>query len=338
MTPTPARRSARSSSSPPRPASRSPVHKLVLGPELTIATVVSDSNATFAKTTTPAEALLGGHYTFDSGWRVGAGFGFGLARGFGEPEGRVVASLEWTPPIAAAAVVVVERDRDNDGIPDAEDACPDVPGVKTGDPKTNGCPPPVEKDRDHDGILDKDDACPDVPGVATSDPKTNGCPPPPKPKDSDADGIPDDKDACPNEAGPADPDPKKNGCPLAHIAADGKQIVILQQVKFAVDKADILPESQAILEAVQKILNDHPEIKTMRIEGHTDDKGLAAYNLGLSDRRAHSVETWLVEHGIAKSRLTAKGYGMTRPIDSNTTDEGRRNNRRVEFHIDSNAN
>jgi len=85
-----------------------------------------------------------------------------------------------------------------------------VPGVKTDDPKTNGCPP----DRDHDGIPDADDACPDVPGVKTEDPKTNGCPPDP---DRDKDGIPNEQDACPDTPGPKNADPKKNGCPAAAV-------------------------------------------------------------------------------------------------------------------------
>lgn len=66
-------------------------------------------------------------------------------------------------------------DRDHDMVSDVEDACPDVPGIPTSDPKTNGCP----SDRDHDEIADVDDACPDVPGVPTPDASTNGCPPTP---------------------------------------------------------------------------------------------------------------------------------------------------------------
>jgi outer membrane protein OmpA-like peptidoglycan-associated protein len=221
-------------------------------------------------------------------------------------------------------------DRDNDGILDAQDACPDTPGVKTDDPKTNGCPPPPP-DRDKDGVTDAEDACPDTPGVKTDDPKTNGCPPPPP--DRDKDGILDQEDACPDTPGPRNQDPKKNGCPEARIEAG--EIKILQQVKFKTNSAEILPESDSILSAVTKILADHPEISGVRIEGHTDNRGGAAMNLGLSTRRAASVLNWLVRHGIDKSRLTSKGFGLTRPIDSNTTDEGRQNNRRVEFHIDT---
>src|SRR6185436_3500279 len=180
-------------------------------------------------------------------------------------------------------------------------------------------------DRDKDGIPDSEDACPDVPGVKTDNPKTNGC------ADKDKDGIFDPEDACPDAAGPPDPDPKKNGCPAARV--ENNQIIITQQVKFKTGSATILPESDTILEAVQKIMEEHPEIKKVRIEGHTDNRGGAAYNNGLSRRRAAAVVKWLVDHGIEKSRLTSQGYGFLRPIATNKTEEGRQENRRVELHI-----
>jgi outer membrane protein OmpA-like peptidoglycan-associated protein len=216
-------------------------------------------------------------------------------------------------------------DRDKDGIIDDEDACPDVVGVKTDDPKTNGCP----SDRDKDGIVDDVDACPDTPGLKTDDPKTNGCPDP----DRDKDGIANDADACPDVAGPTNADPKKNGCPQAYIAAG--QIKIRDQVKFATGSAAIVPgkDSQDVLDAVQKILTAHSEIAKLRVEGHTDNVGAAAMNRTLSQHRAESVMKWLVKHGIDAARLTAEGFGPDKPIDDNTTDEGRRNNRRVEFHL-----
>ena len=232
---------------------------------------------------------------------------------------------------AKVVAVPTPSDRDGDGILDADDACPDVKGVKTDDPKTNGCPPPPP-DRDGDGIIDAEDACPDVKGLKTSDPKTNGCPPD---LDRDKDGIPNDDDACPDTPGPKNSDPKKNGCPAAAVVGD--QIKILDQVKFATASAVILPESETILNAVLKVLTDHPEITKVRVEGHTDNVGPAGYNKNLSALRANSVMTWLVKRGIDKSRLSAQGFGMERPIDSNAAEPGRKNNRRVEFHIEVEA-
>jgi outer membrane protein OmpA-like peptidoglycan-associated protein len=302
--------------------------KLLLGPELYGSTVVTSGDSAFSKKTTPLELMLGGHYLIGSDVRVGLGVAPGLTRGFGEPAVRYVAAIEWAPEPAAEPA-----DRDHDGILDADDACPDEAGVKTDDPKTNGCPPeapPEPADRDKDGVLDADDACPDVAGIKTDDPKTNGCPPDP---DRDKDGIPNDVDACPDAPGPKNADPKKNGCPAAAVV--GKQIVIREQVKFATGSAVILPASNDILSAVIGVLDAHPEITHVRIEGHTDNVGGAAMNQTLSDKRAASVVAWLVKHGTQPGRLSSQGFGLDRPIDTNETPEGRQNNRRVEFHIDS---
>ena len=325
--------------------------KLVVGPELYGSTVITDSDSFFGKTTTPLEGLLGGHYTWTD-FRFGAGVGTGFTRGFGSPELRTVLSAEWVP--------AADVDTDKDGILDSEDACPTIPGVRTSDPKTNGCPPPpppsdrdgdtiidpldacpdvpgvktddpktngCPSDRDKDGIVDQVDACPDVPGIKTDDPKTNGCP-----SDRDKDTIYDTEDACPDAPGPRDADPKKNGCPEAHI--EGEQIKIKDQVQFKTNSATILPESDTLLTAVAKILTDHPEIKRVRVEGHTDNVGKAAYNKALSQRRAAAVVTWLTTKGkIDGKRLFPQGFGLEHPIDSNETIDGRQNNRRVEFHI-----
>ncbi len=311
----------------------------VFGPEVSGATVITDSNAVFSTPSTPINGLFGAHLTFLKDWRIGGGIGTGLTRGFGSPAVRWLGSIEWAPAYEAPRPPEPEPepapppppppppppDRDGDGVPDTEDACPDTPGVKTDDPKTNGCP----SDRDKDGVIDTEDACPDTPGIKTDDPKTNGCPDP----DRDKDGIPNDVDACPDTAGPPNKDPKKNGCPQAYIAQG--RIKIRDQVKFATASAAIVPgkDSQEVLDAVRKILEDHPDIKALRVEGHTDSNGTAAYNRTLSQHRAESVVKWLVKHGIDASRLSAQGFGPDRPIDDNSTDEGRRNNRRVEFHI-----
>jgi OmpA-OmpF porin, OOP family len=336
--------------------------RLVLGPELYGSTTVTSSDAFFARRTSPFEVLFGAHYMATRDVRVGAGFGPGLTRGIGAPEFRGLLSLEWAPAVEKPAEPLPppELDRDHDGILDADDACPDVAGVKTDDPKTNGCPPP--DDRDHDGILDADDACPDVAGVKTDDPKTNGCPPPkdrdkdgilddddacpdepgvktddpktngcPPPKDRDKDGILDDVDACPDAPGPANSDPKKNGCPEARI--ESGQIKILERVEFENNSAKIRPESDRVLNAVLDVMTSHSEFGKLAVQGHTDNHGAAAYNKRLSEQRAAAVMKWLIDHGVARTRLSAQGFGLERPIDTNNTEEGRQNNRRVEFHI-----
>jgi len=331
---------------------------VVLGPEFFGGTVLTGAQAVSVHNT-PFEIIFGGHLTFARDWRAGVGVGPGLSRGYGSPEVRTVASLEWAPAWKAPA----PPDRDHDGVPDDEDACPDVPGIRTDDPKTNGCPPVVKPaDRDGDGILDAEDACPDVPGIRTNDPKTNGCPPvvvadrdgdgipdvedacpdvpgvrtnDPKtngcPSDRDGDGIPDTQDACPDNPGPPNADPAKNGCPIALVQKG--QIRITEQIKFRTASAELDPASDSVLEAVRAVFVAHPEIRRLRVEGHTDNMGSVEYNLHLSKSRAKSVMDWLVKHGIEAKRLESQGYGFMRPIADNKTEEGRRDNRRVEFHI-----
>ena len=81
-------------------------------------------------------------------------------------------------------------------------------------------------------------------------------------------------------------------------------------------------------------MKTHPEIKKVRVEGHTDKTGSAALNKKLSADRAAQVKTWLTKHGIEASRLSSQGFGPDKPIDTNETEQGRKNNRRVEFHIE----
>ncbi len=178
-----------------------PEEQLQIGPELNIATVLEDPDAR----NTNAELLLSARYRFVPVARdleAAIGLGPGLTSGIGTPDFRAVAMLSYSPEVRRD-----NPDRDNDGILNASDACPDTPGVADPDPKKHGCPP---ADRDNDGILDKVDACPDTAGIANDDPKKHGCPPP---GDRDKDGITDDVDACPDQAGPTNEDPARHGCP-----------------------------------------------------------------------------------------------------------------------------
>ena len=215
-------------------------------------------------------------------------------------------------------------DRDHDGIFDDVDACPDEAGYPNADPKKNGCPP---SDRDKDKVIDDNDACPDIPGIATGDPKTNGCPP-----DTDGDGIRDDKDACPNEKGvPNETNPSKNGCPL--VVFTEKEIEINEQVQFDVDKATIKPASDALLDEVAKVIKDHPEIKRMEVQGHTDNSGTKNHNKILSGSRSEAVRKALVKRGVKEKLLTAKGYGQENPLVENDSEANKAKNRRVQFKI-----
>jgi len=111
------------------------------------------------------------------------------------------------------------------------------------------------------------------------------------------------------------------------------KIQIVDSVYFKLDRDIILERSFDLLNNVAEVMNAHPEIKQFRVEGHTDDQGGDDYNLNLSERRAKMVVKYLISKGVAPERLVAKGYGESRPIDTNKTKEGRANNRRVEFHV-----
>jgi len=108
--------------------------------------------------------------------------------------------------------------------------------------------------------------------------------------------------------------------------------VVLENIFFETNKATLKPESYPQLEQVLKFLNSNPSVR-MELSGHTDNTGSLKLNTNLSQARAESVVKYLVERGVAPSRLDAKGYAFSQPIAPNNTAEGRAKNRRVEFKI-----
>ena len=114
---------------------------------------------------------------------------------------------------------------------------------------------------------------------------------------------------------------------------EAKKIVIDQMVHFDFNKYNIKSDSYAILDDVAKVIQQNPQVKKVKVEGHTDSIGSEAYNLKLSQKRAESVVDYLVKKGVASSRLEPMGYGKSRPIDTNKTAAGRAKNRRVEFNV-----
>jgi outer membrane protein OmpA-like peptidoglycan-associated protein len=269
-------------------------------------------------------------------WRhlaVVAAAGGGALQGYGSPVPRVSLQVAWAPAVDSGCT----RDRDHDGVRDALDECPDDPGLAA----LAGCP-----DRDGDGIPDRNDRCPDAAGTAAfrgcpdrdgdrfadpddecpdapGGPAFKGCP------DRDGDGIRDRDDRCPDVKGLA----VWQGCPPPEVKVQETRLELNDRVEFDVDQATLRPEAFPILDAVAKALVAHPEIKKVRIEGHTDNTASAEYNLPLSERRAQAVLKYLADHGVAATQLEAKGYGLTRPIADNATEDGRFKNRRVEFVI-----
>jgi OOP family OmpA-OmpF porin len=207
-------------------------------------------------------------------------------------------------------------DSDKDGVPDYLDKCPGTPAGVAVD--NDGCPP----DSDKDGVPDYLDKCPGTPaGVAVD---KDGCP-----LDSDKDGVPDYLDKCPGT--PAGVAVDKDGCP---IPIPPEKVSMTLAIQFDSGKADIKSKYHEEIGKVADFLKKYPKA-TGTIEGHTDNVGKAAMNQKLSLQRAESVRNYIVQKfGIDPARLSAKGYGMTRPIADNKTAEGRKKNRRIEANFD----
>ncbi len=199
-------------------------------------------------------------------------------------------------------------DQDRDGVLDPSDQCPDTPrGVAV---DARGCP----LDSDGDKVADYRDQCPDTPRGVQVD--ARGCTVLAKVMDSDGDGALDNADNCPGTPSGAQVDAR--GC------------WTLQSVKFETSKWVIKPLYHPLLDAVVEVLERNPSL-TVQVQGHTDGRGTAKYNQGLSENRAQAVTEYLTSKGIPKQRLNTVGYGLTRPVASNQTPEGRAQNRRVQM-------
>jgi OOP family OmpA-OmpF porin len=220
-----------------------------------------------------------------------------------------------------------DGDRDQDGIPDKRDRCPDQPEDRDGFQDEDGCPDP---DNDGDRIPDSSDDCPSEPEDFDGFEDEDGCPD----LDNDKDKILDVDDQCPNQPEDYDGDKDDDGCPDKYklVVVTRTKIELRQKVYFATAKTKIRERSFPLLREVAQVLQDSPKMQ-VRIEGHTDSRGSDAYNLRLSEGRAASVKTFLIGQGIAPERLQAVGFGEGRPIADNRTRSGRALNRRVEFFI-----
>ncbi len=257
-------------------------------------------------------------------------YSFGVLQSLGQK--KVMA-----PPPPPVPVVL---DRDNDGVPDVNDKCPDVPGTpamqgcpdtdgdgiadaddkcptQAGTAKYQGCPVP---DSDGDGINDELDKCPNVKGLA----RYQGCPIP----DSDGDGVNDEEDKCPDRQGPA----SNSGCPEIAKEVIEKISIAARNVFYATGSYTLLSKSYKSLNQVADLMKADQTLR-LDIDGHTDNVGSDENNQILSEKRANSVKEYLVKRGVSEDRLKATGYGEEKPVEDNATAAGRAKNRRTEMTV-----
>lgn len=302
-------------------------HSTRLGPELALNMTIGNGARLLDPRSSVCQLLLHlQHRLLGGPFEIGAAFGPTLGRAPGAADYRGLLSILFSPEEPTPP-----PDSDADRVSDDADMCPSLRGETSEDPLMHGCPP-VPSDADGDGIPDTIDACPRTPGEPSITQKRHGCPEQP---DRDQDSIVDPDDACPDQAGVESSDAKQRGCPppKPKVALEQSQIAITEQVQFETGTAVIRDDSSELLSQVVAVLQGHPELQSCEVAGHTDDTGTPELNLQLSEARARAVVGWLVAHGVDSKRLSAHGYGQTRPIADNASEEGRARNRRVEFLI-----
>lgn len=215
-----------------------------------------------------------------------------------------------SPPGSIVDAQGCELDSDGDGVADRRDRCP---GTARGvDVDSTGC----ELDGDGDGVVDSRDDCPGTPrGTRVG---ADGCP-----LDSDQDGVLDADDDCPNT---------RRGARVDFRGCEIREEIELPGVNFETNDAVLLPSSRATLDGAVATLQRYPSLE-VECDGHTDSRGAAEYNQQLSQRRAEAVCEYLEAAGIDGDRLSARGFGESRPIAPNDSPEGRAANRRVTLRV-----
>jgi outer membrane protein OmpA-like peptidoglycan-associated protein len=177
-------------------------------------------------------------------------------------------------------------------------------------------------DTDGDGITDKHDKCPNEAGVK----ENNGCP-----ADTDGDGVSDARDICPQLPGNA----ATSGCPALNTADQAVITDAISSINFKTASAELEDASFPVLDKVADVLRRYPYY-SVSLEGHTDAQGDDVANLTLSKNRAKTCYNYLMSKGVGKERLKYNGFGEAKPIASNDTEQGRRQNRRVDIVLSVN--
>ncbi|WP_428268658.1 choice-of-anchor D domain-containing protein [Haliangium sp.] len=314
----------------------------------------------------PLEVALGVRYRPLRQMSLAVGVGRGLVSGVGAPDLRAFLLLSFSP--AAREVVPVipppapkpPGDRDDDGILDVDDACPDEKEDRDGFQDDDGC---LDPDNDNDGRIDRTDQCIDQAEDYDGFQDDDGCPD----DDNDGDGIPDSEDQCPDQIededgfqdldGCDDPDNDRDGlldfidqcvgepetingnqdddgCPdegesLVMLLSD--RVELFQPIEFRGNSARLVPDSDTVLAQVMSVLRAHPEFVRVGIRAHVSQGG--GRGRRLSRARAEAIRTWLLQHGVLPERIEAQGVGASRPLMEGRDRRARAVNERVEILI-----
>ncbi|NQT24399.1 OmpA family protein [candidate division KSB1 bacterium] len=218
-----------------------------------------------------------------------------------------------------------DPDNDGDGIPDMHDKAPNAAEDVDGFEDADGVP---DLDNDNDGIPDDRDAAPNIAEDIDGFEDEDGKPDP----DNDQDGIPDEKDDCPNEPETVNGFEDDDGCPdeEMEVIISKEAGTVIQGVTFNTGSSELSLNAQSVLDGVFRTMEANPAMK-MEVGGYSDSTGPLALNMRLSQARADAVKAYLVRQGINPTRIESKGYGPASPVATNSTAEGRAQNRRIEF-------
>ncbi len=221
-------------------------------------------------------------------------------------------------------------DTDRDGLPDVKDGCTVEPEDKDGFEDEDGCPDP---DNDKDGVPDVDDKCPLEPEDKDGFEDADGCPDP----DNDRDGFKDADDQCPEKPETINGNEDQDGCPDEGepvVIDQGDHLEIKTRVRFVPDAARAEQESYTVLNQIGLVLRARGDAyDKIVVEAHTSNRGDVVELKNRSELRAKWVRAYLMGMGLNGKKMEAKGYGASKPIDSNFSRRGREKNERLEIRI-----
>ncbi len=303
----------------------------------------------------PLEARLGLRWRSPE-WAITVAGGTGLTDGYGTPDYRLLVTVGWSgagsatpepPPRPTAPIAETGPNGAASGaapvfppaptLPMPGEAAAPAPGDPAAPPSNDAAAAfdavvASDPDPDNDGVAGAADQCPYVPEDLDRNLDQDGCPDP----DNDGDGVLDAADKCPIELETPNGFEDEDGCPdvgEATVVAKDGVIELKQTIEFNSGSNVLAKSAAALLDQIAAVLKANPQVRRVRVEGHTDNEGDEEMNVDLSERRAERIRVELTKRGVDRNRLLPRGFGSTRPIANNNTNAGRKANRRVEFQV-----